>query len=133
MKRGAVVAGLVIVCVGAYLVWDTYEDRQAVYRQMSRWEWTFLPAETKLRTYARLYELNVFLSVSGAILLVGAVVSIAGAFLGRTQKSDLKSFPSKSSEASSIIKVRCLKWDGLNHETAIFCVHCGARLKSESA
>ena len=68
----------------------------------------------------------------GPQAVVGAVVSIAGALRGAIQKLNVKGIIGKRSEASSIIKVRCLKCNGLNDEASFFCGHCGTRLRSQS-
>ncbi len=67
---------------------------------------------------------------TSAHALIGAVVAIAGALLGAVKKLDLKSIVGKRSEATSIIRIRCLECNGLNDETSVFCGHCGNRLKS---
>jgi len=63
-----------------------------------------------------------------AHVLAAAVVAIAAAFRGVTQKISARTHAEKP-----IIKVRCQKCDRLNHETAIFCGYCGTRLRPQSA
>ena len=75
----------------------------------------------------------------GPQAVVSAVVSIAGALRGAIQKLNVKgilnvkSIIGKRSDVPPIIRVRCLKCNGLNDEASFFCGHCGTRLRSQSA